>query len=93
MKGRVAFVTGTHSPHALDKLLLRPVEVAELLSISRTKAYELIAAGVLPSVRVGASVRVPAAQLRTWIEQHTTMDPDHADPPPARRRKAALALG
>jgi excisionase family DNA binding protein len=50
------------------------------LSISRTKAYELIAAGVLPSVRVGASVRVPAAQLRAWIENQIT-DEEHEDRP------------
>jgi excisionase family DNA binding protein len=82
----------THTPRLLDKLLLRPIEVAELLSISRTKAYELIAAGVLPSVRVGASVRVPAAQLRTWIETHSTAAVER-EASSERRRKSALAIG
>jgi excisionase family DNA binding protein len=51
----------------VDKLLLRPVEAAEAIGISRTKIYELLASGDLPSVRIGASVRVPVEALRAWI--------------------------
>jgi len=51
----------------MDKLLLRPVEAAEVIGISRTKIYELLARGELPSVRIGASVRVPVEALRAWI--------------------------
>ena len=51
----------------MDRLLLRPVEVAEMLGIGRSKAYELIASAVIPSVRIGASVRVPVDSLRAWI--------------------------
>lgn len=53
----------------MDKLLYRPTEVAELLGIGRSKAYELIAARVMPSIRIGASIRVPADSLRAWIAQ------------------------
>ena len=55
----------------MDKLLLRPAEVAELLGIGRSKAYELIAGGSIPAVRLGASVRVPADSLRVWIAART----------------------
>ncbi|MEW6322536.1 MAG: helix-turn-helix domain-containing protein [Acidobacteriota bacterium] len=51
----------------IEKILLRPGEVAELLGIGRTKAYELIGSGVLPSLRIGASVRVPMDSLRAWV--------------------------
>jgi excisionase family DNA binding protein len=51
----------------MDKLLLRPVEAAEAIGIGRSKVYELIARGELPSVRIGASVRVPVDALRAWI--------------------------
>jgi excisionase family DNA binding protein len=51
----------------MDKLLLRPVEAAEAIGISRSKIYELLASGDLPSVRIGASVRVPVEALRAWI--------------------------
>jgi excisionase family DNA binding protein len=51
----------------MDRLLLRPAEVAETLGICRTKAYELISTGVIPSIRLGSSVRVPTDLLRAWI--------------------------
>jgi excisionase family DNA binding protein len=54
---------------SLDRLLLRPAEVADTLGIGRSKAYELIAAGHIPSIRVGASVRVPADALKAWISR------------------------
>jgi excisionase family DNA binding protein len=52
----------------MEKLLLRPIEVSELLGIGRSRAYELIGAGVLPSIKIGSSVRVPVESLRAWIE-------------------------
>jgi excisionase family DNA binding protein len=51
-----------------EKLLLRASEVSQIAGLGKSKTYELIAAGVIPSVRIGKSVRVPAAQLRAWIE-------------------------
>jgi excisionase family DNA binding protein len=54
-----------------EKLLLRPTEVADTLGFSRSKAYELISAGVIPSIRIGASVRVPLDSLKTWIASQT----------------------
>lgn len=51
----------------IQRMLLRPNEAAEALGISRSKAYELIASGVISSLRVGASVRVSVDALRDWI--------------------------
>ncbi len=51
-----------------EKLLLRASEVSELAGLGKSKTYELIAAGIIPSVRIGKSVRVPVGQLREWIE-------------------------
>ena len=53
----------------MDRLLFNPMEVAEQLRIGRSKAYELIASGQIPSIKVGASVRVPADALRRWISE------------------------
>ena len=50
-------------------LLLRPVEVAEELAVSRSRAYELIKSGVIPSVRIGNSLRVPRAAREQMIAQ------------------------
>lgn len=53
----------------MEKLLLRVNEVAESLGICRTRAYDLINAGTIPSIRLGKSLRVPAAGLRAWLAQ------------------------
>jgi excisionase family DNA binding protein len=50
-----------------DKLAVKPARVAEFLEISRSKTYELIAAGDIPSIRVGGSIRVPVDALREWL--------------------------
>ena len=57
----------------LQPLLLRGGEVAELLGCSRALAYKWMAAGVIPTVRVGGSraIRVPRAALERWIEERT----------------------
>jgi excisionase family DNA binding protein len=52
-----------------ERLMLRPSEAAEAIGISRSKAYQLIAEGQIPSVRVGGCVRVPVAALRDWINR------------------------
>jgi prophage regulatory protein len=51
----------------LDVELLRAEEVARSLRIGRTKAYEMMAAGELPVVRLGRCVRVPRRRLEDWI--------------------------
>jgi excisionase family DNA binding protein len=55
----------------MENILLRPTEAATALGIGRSKTYELIATGVIPSIRIGGSVRVPAEALRAWVEQQT----------------------
>lgn len=55
----------------VERMLLKPQEAAEALGIGRTKLYELLKRGVLPSVKVGASLRVPVQGLKTWTEEQT----------------------
>ncbi len=57
------------APSVLDKLLLTPEETAALLSVSRTRVYELMRTKKLESVRIGASRRVPAAALESFVRQ------------------------
>jgi excisionase family DNA binding protein len=54
---------------ATERLLWRVPEFAESAGISKSKAYELIAQGEVPSIRVGASTRVPVEAARQWIER------------------------
>jgi excisionase family DNA binding protein len=51
----------------MDQLLLRPMEAAEAIGVGRSKVYELLASGELPSIRISGSVRVPVDKLREWI--------------------------
>ena len=51
--------------------LLDSREVARLLGISRTKTFQLMASGQLPTIRLGRSVRVPAVALFEWIGSRT----------------------
>jgi excisionase family DNA binding protein len=47
---------------------LKVPEVAEILRIARSRAYELVADEKIPSVRIGRSVRVSRRELEKWIE-------------------------
>jgi excisionase family DNA binding protein len=53
----------------VEKLLLRPEEAADLLSIGRSKVYELIGTGELASVRIGTSQRIPADALAEFVRE------------------------
>ncbi|MBA3610439.1 MAG: helix-turn-helix domain-containing protein [Rubrobacter sp.] len=51
-----------------DHVWLKVPEVAEELNIPRSRAYELIANGDLPAVRIGEkSIRVNRRELETFL--------------------------
>jgi len=52
----------------MESLLLKPEEVAECLNVGRSKVYELMRAGALESVRIGACRRVPRTSVEAFIE-------------------------
>lgn len=51
-----------------DKLLYRIPEVAHFLSLSRSKVYELVRAGVLPSVKIDGVRRIRGADVRAFVD-------------------------
>jgi excisionase family DNA binding protein len=51
----------------MSKLLLNVPEAAAALAISRSKVYELFAAGVVRSIRIDGSRRVPVEALETYV--------------------------
>ena len=67
-----------------ERLLLRPTEAADVLGVGRSKIYELIAEGLIPTVQVGSRLRIPLEELRNWIRQETgkggTHDASHDTP-------------
>ena len=64
----------------MDKPLLRPwPEAAEVLSVSRTRIYEMIQRGELPGVvRLGRSVRVSSESLRAWVRSQASGESGNA---------------
>jgi excisionase family DNA binding protein len=54
-----------------DRLLLRGSEVAAVLGVSRALAYQWMKAGILPTIRVAGSVRVPKEALLDWVATRT----------------------
>jgi excisionase family DNA binding protein len=60
---------GSRQLKVFDRILGRPGEIAEMLGSSRSTVYALIAAGELPSIRLGKSIRVPLDRLHEWIEK------------------------
>lgn len=52
----------------MERLFVKPREAAEALGIGRTLFYRLLKAGVIPSCRVGKSIRISVAALKAWAD-------------------------
>lgn len=65
----------TTSP--VEKLLYTPREAAHALGLSRSTIYVLMENGDLPSVRIGASRRIPTESLRRYIARLAGEPADH----------------
>ena len=53
----------------MDNQMYTPKQVASVLMLSRSKTYELIASGEIPSVKIGWSRRIPAAFLNEYVNR------------------------
>lgn len=51
----------------LERMLLSPEEAAQVLGISRAMVYELLAAGRLPSIKLGRCRRIPMESVRRLV--------------------------
>ncbi len=58
----------------LEQEWISVAQMQKLLGIGRTKAYELIASGEIPAVKIGRVLRVNRHQLDTWLEQQRYLD-------------------
>jgi excisionase family DNA binding protein len=56
------------TPNRMEKLLLTPEEAAELLSVGRSKVYDLIRSQALASVKIGGSRRIPAGAVQAYVD-------------------------
>lgn len=55
-----------------DRPLYTVADAATRLRLSRSKVYQLAAAGLLPAVRLGKSVRIRADRLDAWLDRQST---------------------
>ena len=58
----------------LDREWLTLREMQEMFSIGRTKAWQLVASGEVPAVKIGRSVRVSRRELERWLEEQRYLD-------------------
>jgi len=45
----------------MERLAVKVTDLHDLIGVSRSKAYEMVASGEIPSIRIGKSIRVPVA--------------------------------
>jgi excisionase family DNA binding protein len=62
------------------RLLLTVTEAADALRLSRSKLYELMGAGIVPSIQIGRARRISVDDLRALVTDLTQVgaSPDHA---------------
>jgi excisionase family DNA binding protein len=53
----------------IEPLLFSVTQVAKLIGFGRTKTYELVQAGKIPSIQVEGRLRVTRQALDAWIAQ------------------------
>ena len=51
------------------KLLLKVSEAGEMIGVGRSRMYEMIYTGDIPSIRIGKSIRIPKRALESWVEE------------------------
>jgi excisionase family DNA binding protein len=51
-----------------DRLVFTVTEVAYLINVSRAFAYELVARGELPSIRLGRRIVIPRSGLQKLLD-------------------------
>ena len=56
----------------MEPALVRIEEAAKYLSIGRSKMYELIACGAVPTVHIGRAVRIPTDALKGLVKEWST---------------------
>jgi excisionase family DNA binding protein len=65
----------------VTRRLLTPEQAAEALGIGRSLLYELLRAGELQSVRIGACRRIPVAALDEYVEELRSREQEPAGAP------------
>jgi excisionase family DNA binding protein len=57
----------------MEPALMRITEAAAYLAIGRSLTYELLKRRELPTVHIGASVRIPTEAVKEWVRARTQL--------------------
>ena len=60
-----------------NKQLLKATDIARILNISKSLAYELMKSGEIQTLRIGSARRVRTEDLNSFIEQNLKPAQDH----------------
>ena len=82
MKTKLSVIKNTSSPFGEKAppiprdledlpLFLTPPQIAEILQIGRSSAYELVRSKGFPAVKIGRSVRVYREAFVRWMQENT----------------------
>lgn len=61
----------------MSNQLLKGYQVAEILNVSRSFAYQLMRLGRIPSVRIGRSIRVRPTDLEDFITKNIMVNTEN----------------
>jgi excisionase family DNA binding protein len=96
---RTQSADGLQPPTTGCTIAVSPAEAAQLIGIGRTKLYEALNSGALPSYRIGCRRVILVAELEDWIRAHAVKSATEraATAPlnstPAAKRASAKAQG
>ena len=68
--------TGSLGVREMEKMCLSVTEAAEVLGISRSRAYELVREGWIPSVKCGRRILIPCHALQKRLDELTAGSED-----------------
>jgi excisionase family DNA binding protein len=57
------------TPRSLPLLAVSPAEAAAMAGVGRTKLYEALRTGELPSFKIGKRRLVQVAQIQSWMDR------------------------
>lgn len=55
----------------MDKLTYNAGEIAEILGISKSKAYDLLHREDFPTLHIGKRLLVVQSKFNVWLEEHS----------------------
>jgi excisionase family DNA binding protein len=54
------------------KEILDSNDIAERLDLTVGRVYQLLAAGVIPHIRIGRAIKIPRRAFEQWLEEQST---------------------